>query len=107
LGSTHDISGIFANLNVMVNNDLFDANFTKLPLLTEYEQNTFLPYMDKDKIFTYLFPLKFFKLIPYDQFTLLTMEYPDLLGFYNYSATLDSAIFYPRKIGFLPKKLGM
>ena len=107
LGSTHDISWIFANLNNMVNSEIADLDFFKVPLLTEYEQNLLLPYVDKAQVDNFLFPLNFFTTYSYDQFTLMTMEYPDLLSFYNYSATMDSYIFYPRKIGFLPKKLGM
>lgn len=94
-----------ANFNI--NSYIEDKNsLIKKNLYLEYDRHVRLNSVFKSNLDQYLFPLNIFEIKHNNQFYILDYKIDNYLLSYTDSLfTIDSNLYYPRRIGFLSKKL--
>lgn len=106
LGLKRDQESIFLGFHeVLSSNCLFDPFFTNLNL-TEYESYHWLPFKLQFETIIDPYPILFYD-DNYDQLDLASISDQGYIIFQDCCLSFDSQKFYPRKIGFYPKKLAM
>lgn len=96
-----------ANFNI--NSYIEDKNsLIKKNLYLEYDRHVRLNSVFKSNLDQYLFPLNIFEIKHNNQFYILDYKIDNYLLSYTDSLfTIDSNLYYPRRIGFLSKKITM
>jgi hypothetical protein len=99
-----------ANSLFLPMSDVIESNFKLNPFSKvnrgEYEKYHWLPLVYREAFYSYAYPIIKYKDVQKHLFIVL-LDFENNIEYMRTDITLDSYKFYPRKIGFYPKKLAM
>lgn len=105
IGSNKSITTLFLPLNEVIQNDFSTDPLSSTINKTEYERYHWLPILLREDFDKGAFPLSR-SINDYSQLNINLIDYSSV-EYASDKMTLDSYKFYPRKIGFYPKKIAM
>jgi hypothetical protein len=106
IGTNTITHSLFIPLQEVMDNNFLINPFSKFSTLTEYQKYHWLPLISKYNFDSNAFPFSN-DIIDLNQLLINKLNLNNSIEFINDSITLDSYKFYPRKIGFYPKKIAM
>lgn len=106
MGEGVDSYGLFHSFDYLYKNNFYTSPFTYKMIMTEYQSYHWIPLVLVDNFNTTAFP--FIKDVPtINNLRIKSITHDNWIEFIDNVVFLDTNKFYPRKIGFYPKKIAM